>query len=98
MISIEEEKNNMNIIQNSLLETILPLEQCLLGTVFCTVGSLSKTGDDLHHMGIIFVDFQRFSSPICTNSAMFGPDFGQFLAIFGAENSQIARENLYQFL
>ena len=61
MISIEE-KNNMNIIQNSLLETISPLEQCLLGTVSCTVGSLFKTGDDLNHIGMIFVDFRRFSA------------------------------------
>ena len=49
MISIEEEKNNMNIIQNSLL-----------GTVSRTVDSLSKSW-----------------------------------AIFGAENRQIAPQNLH---
>ena len=70
----------MNIIQNSLLVTMSPFEPCLLGTVSCTVGSLSKTGDDLHHIGMIFVDFRRFSAPICINLAIFGPDFGRFLA------------------
>jgi len=46
-------------------------------------------------MGMIFGDFWRFSAPICINLAIFGPDFGRFSAIFGAENRQIAPQNLH---
>ena len=39
-----------------------------------------KVGDDLHHLGMIFGHFWRFSAPICINSAIFGPDFRRFSA------------------
>ena len=103
MIWIEEEKNNMNTIQNSLL-----------GTVSCTVDSLSKSwgwftsfghdfwwflaifGPDFGRFLAIFGDFRRFSAIFGPNLPQFGNFRPRFLAIFGAENGQIARQNLYR--